>query len=158
MPIKSAAIHQLFDEEHRQLFRMLEVAREVCPRRFSADACANNGCETPEECSVALDKAFDELMSFVLAHFNREEGLIHDLRMIGRDPPDFGPHIESHADIAETVVSAMNQRELMERGRQLIATVDAWLKDHIDKHDAILLQELDDLASTGAPRADTKQL
>ena len=82
------------------------------------------------------------LLEYALDHFMREEGAMHQLRLVWLSRESFADHVEAHADRMERLrhITGMEMTHL--QLKEVIAFTRHWTNEHFHKYDAELLRYL----------------
>lgn len=137
--------HPLIDDEHQALLKVLQRLPEICESFLSKTDC--HGClpAAREACEARLVGLLGEVIEFVIEHFSSEEAIMRRSLLPALEPMRCEAHFEDHAEIMgrlTEILGALSPETTAGRIRDLNASLQHWLHDHILHHDQPLAEWL----------------
>ncbi len=131
--------------EHESLRRHMSNLLSICDALGTRSNCT--GCPRDRVCRCidATNTATEELFTFMVNHFGREERLMKDAGLVYRFHDECELHMQDHGDMSEAMLKVLVKipdADPVVHLRHLSSCLSSWLDQHICSHDNTLLHQL----------------
>lgn len=137
-------VADVIDREHEMLQTFLDELEKLMPCPISKLDCKICPQTTIATCVEQFERYCEHLLTYMQDHFRYEENKMHLLEEDQHFLRDaFESHREAHGDLIQVLSETISMDCNPASGRRsLLSIIDIWLEDHLNTHDAFLLNQL----------------
>lgn len=134
------------EREHQVIQAKLSAVNSICPNIGTLSNCSGCPHDKMAECNTAAAEVAEGVFSYLVAHFGREEQLMKESGLFRQSRDMCEQHMQDHGDMSDAILKILvhlSHSDPITHLNSLADFVQSWLGEHVEQHDAVLLNHLE---------------